>query len=59
MDADERRLAASQGLGPGRSKIYPLGGLNVTSGEWKLLFLIVLVAAGVRLFRLSKPNSVV
>ncbi|KAF4574353.1 hypothetical protein EYR36_005686 [Pleurotus pulmonarius] len=59
MDADERRIAASQGLAPGRSKIYPLGGLNITSGEWKLLFLIVLVAAGVRLFRLSKPNSVV
>lgn len=31
----------------------------MTSGEWKLLFFIVLVAAGVRLFRLSKPNSVV
>ncbi|KAJ3511201.1 hypothetical protein NLJ89_g4233 [Agrocybe chaxingu] len=28
-------------------------------GEWKLLFFIVLLAAGVRLFRLSKPNSVV
>ncbi|GLB45937.1 putative glycosyltransferase family 39 protein [Lyophyllum shimeji] len=31
----------------------------MTAGEWKLLFLVVLLAAGVRLFRLSKPNSVV
>jgi dolichyl-phosphate-mannose-protein mannosyltransferase len=31
----------------------------LTGGEWKLLFFIVIIAAGVRLFRLSKPNSVV
>ncbi|KIM42741.1 glycosyltransferase family 39 protein [Hebeloma cylindrosporum] len=59
LDADERRAAASKGFAPGRTKHYPSGGLDITSGEWKLLFLIVLVAAGVRLFRLSKPNSVV
>ncbi|KAF9449496.1 glycosyltransferase family 39 protein [Macrolepiota fuliginosa MF-IS2] len=58
-DADEKRAAASKGFGPGKSKHYPSGGLNVTHGEWKLLFLIILVACAVRLFRLSKPNSVV
>ena len=59
LDADARRAAASMGLPPGRTKHFPPGGLNVTPGEWKLLFLIVLVAAGVRLFRLSDPHSVV
>ncbi|KAL0948909.1 hypothetical protein HGRIS_009018 [Hohenbuehelia grisea] len=59
LDADERRVAASQGFGPGRTKYFPLGGIDLTSGEVKLLFGIVLVAAGVRLFRLSRPNSVV
>ncbi|KAF8164772.1 glycosyltransferase family 39 protein [Crassisporium funariophilum] len=59
LDADERRIAASKGFAPGRTKNFPPGGLNITSGEWKLLFVIVLVAAAVRLFRLSKPNSVV
>ncbi|RDB20321.1 Dolichyl-phosphate-mannose--protein mannosyltransferase 1 [Hypsizygus marmoreus] len=60
LDADERRAAASKGFAPlGRGKYHPPGGLNMTVGEWKLLFFIVLVAAGVRLFRLSKPNSVV
>lgn len=59
LDADERRAAASKGFAPGRTKNFPSGGLDITSGEWKLLFLIVLVASGVRLFRLSKPNSVV
>ncbi|KAF9040827.1 glycosyltransferase family 39 protein [Panaeolus papilionaceus] len=60
LDADERRAAASKGFAPGHSgKSYPPGGLNISLGEWKLLFLIVLIAAGVRLFRLSKPNSVV
>ncbi|KAF9456199.1 glycosyltransferase family 39 protein [Collybia nuda] len=59
LDADARRAAASKGFGPGRIKNYPPGGLHMTGGEWKLLFLVVLIAAGVRLFRLSKPNSVV
>lgn len=39
--------------------MYPPGGLNMSSGEWKLLFLLVFIAAGVRLYKLSKPNSVV
>ncbi|KAJ6615547.1 glycosyltransferase family 39 protein [Mycena sp. CBHHK59/15] len=59
LDADSRRAAASKGLAPGRVKAYPLGGLNLSSGEWKLLILILIVASAVRLFRLSKPASVV
>ncbi|KAG6840022.1 hypothetical protein C0991_009532 [Blastosporella zonata] len=59
LDADARKAAASKGSAPGRSKEYPPGGLSLTGGEVKLLFFLVLVAAGVRLFRLSKPNSVV
>lgn len=59
LDADARRAAASKALGHGRLKHFPTGGLALTRGEWKLLFVILLVAAGVRLFRLSKPDSVV
>ncbi|KAG5337066.1 hypothetical protein C0989_010951 [Termitomyces sp. Mn162] len=59
LDADARRAAASKGFLPGKSKEYLPGGLSLTEGEVKLLFLLVLVAAGVRLFRLSKPDSVV
>ncbi|KAJ7196882.1 glycosyltransferase family 39 protein [Mycena haematopus] len=59
LDADMRRAAASKGLAPGRAKIYPLGGLHISSGEWKLLAVIMIVACAVRLFRLSKPSSVV
>ncbi|KAJ7886184.1 glycosyltransferase family 39 protein [Mycena olivaceomarginata] len=59
LDADVRRAAASKGLAPGRGKVYPLGGLNISSGEWKLLVVILIVASAVRLFRLSKPTSVV
>ncbi|KAG2014255.1 mannosyltransferase 1 [Coprinopsis cinerea AmutBmut pab1-1] len=61
LDADERRAAASKGYGPvgSRTKQFPSGGLNITSGEWKLLALILLVACGVRFYRLSEPNSVV
>ncbi|KAJ7266769.1 hypothetical protein C8J57DRAFT_1510859 [Mycena rebaudengoi] len=32
---------------------------DVQNREWKLLILILIVAAAVRLFRLSKPSSVV
>ncbi|KAF5349347.1 hypothetical protein D9758_011775 [Tetrapyrgos nigripes] len=62
LDADSKREAASKGLYvPGRTSKanYPAGGVNLTSGELPLLILIVLVAAAVRLYRLSKPNSVV
>ncbi|PPR06352.1 hypothetical protein CVT26_004626 [Gymnopilus dilepis] len=60
LDADEKRAAASKGYALGKTgKRYPPGGLNMTSGEWKLLVVVVLVACAVRLFRLSKPNSVV
>ncbi|KAJ3557194.1 hypothetical protein NM688_g1605 [Phlebia brevispora] len=58
LDADEKRAAASRGYGPGR-KLHPFGGLNLEPAEWKLLILIIIVAFGVRLFRISKPNSVV
>ena len=58
LDADERRVAASKGFRPGRSRYSP-GGLNLDPAEWKLLVVVVLVAAAVRLFRLSRPNSVV
>ncbi|KAJ7174473.1 glycosyltransferase family 39 protein [Mycena filopes] len=59
LDADSRRAAASKGLAPGRAKVYPLGGLNIRPGEWKLLVVILIIASAVRLFRLSKPASVV
>ncbi|KAJ7196991.1 glycosyltransferase family 39 protein [Mycena pura] len=59
LDADLRRAQASKGLVPGRVKVYPLGGLHISSGEWKLLIIILIVAFAIRLFRLSKPASVV
>lgn len=60
LDADERRAAASKGFGPARAgKSISPSGLGLTSGELKLLLVIVVVACAVRLFRLSKPNSVV
>ncbi|KIP12784.1 glycosyltransferase family 39 protein [Phlebiopsis gigantea 11061_1 CR5-6] len=58
LDADERRAAASRGYVPGRKSHAP-GGVNLTSAEWKLLGVVVLIAFGVRLFRLSRPDSVV
>ncbi|EJD00774.1 glycosyltransferase family 39 protein [Fomitiporia mediterranea MF3/22] len=59
MDADERRAAASKGAAPKPRNYHPPGGLKLTMGEWKLLAFIMVIAAGVRLFRLSRPNSVV
>src|SRR5689334_17038743 len=59
LDADERRAAVSKGFAPHHKKLYPLGGLDITSGEWKLLAIVILLACGVRLYKLSKPNSVV
>ncbi|KAG6811963.1 hypothetical protein H0H92_005067 [Tricholoma furcatifolium] len=59
LDADARREAASKGFTPARGKQHPSGGLSLTGGEVKLLFVLVLVASAVRLFRLSKPDSVV
>ena len=59
LDADARREAATKGYVPGRTKSYPPGGINITSGEVKLLLVIVLVACGVRFYRISRPNSVV
>lgn len=59
LDADARRAAASMGMPPGRTKYFPPGGLNVAPGEWKLLILVVFMAAFVRFFKLSAPDSVV
>lgn len=59
LDADERRAAASLGYGPSRKHGYAWGGYNITSGEWKLLLVVVVIASAVRLFRISKPDSVV
>jgi dolichyl-phosphate-mannose-protein mannosyltransferase len=61
LDADERRAAASLGYGPARKpgRALALGGYNITPGEWKLLLVVVFIASAVRLFRLSKPDSVV
>ncbi|KAN0097991.1 glycosyltransferase family 39 protein [Tylopilus felleus] len=58
LDADARREAAAKGYGPSR-RSHPLGGLKITSGEWKLLVLVLILATFVRLFRISKPDSVV
>ncbi len=58
-DADEWRAAASKGAPPHSKKQFPPDGLRLAGGEWKLLAVITLIAAGVRFFRLSKPNSVV
>ncbi|KAG8218174.1 glycosyltransferase family 39 protein, partial [Butyriboletus roseoflavus] len=58
LDADQRREAAAKGYGPAR-KMHPPGGLKITSGEWKLLVLVLIVATFVRFFRISKPDSVV
>ncbi|THH05810.1 hypothetical protein EW145_g4530 [Phellinidium pouzarii] len=59
LDADERRAAASRGAGPRSRHYHPPGGLKLAMGEWKLLAFIMVIAAGVRLFRLSRPDSVV
>ncbi|THH13087.1 hypothetical protein EW146_g7086, partial [Bondarzewia mesenterica] len=59
LDADERRAAASRGYGPSRKSGFAPGGYDITSGEWKLLAVVLVIAAGVRLFRISKPDSVV
>jgi dolichyl-phosphate-mannose-protein mannosyltransferase len=59
LDADERRAAASLGYGPSRKSAHAPGGFDITSGEWKLLVVLVVIASAVRLFRISKPDSVV
>lgn len=59
LDADERRAAASLGYGPIRKSGHAPGGYNITPGEWKLLVVVVVIASAVRLFRISKPDSVV
>lgn len=58
LDADARREAASKGYGPGHKR-HASGGLNISSAEWKLLVVILIVATLVRTFRISQPSSVV
>lgn len=58
MDADERRASASKGSSL-RTKGHPPGGIRLSSGEWKLLLAVIIIAAGVRMFKLSHPTSVV
>jgi hypothetical protein len=59
LNADEHRAAASLGYGPSRKHGHAPGGYNVTSGEWKLLLVLLVIASAVRLFCISKPDSVV
>lgn len=58
LDADARREAVSKGYSLAR-KHHPPGGIDLTRAEWRLLFMVILVAAGVRLFRIARPDSVV
>lgn len=67
MDADAKleavRHEAHPGVGStlgnvGRRVSAGLGG-RMSAGEWKVLIVVTLIACAVRLFRLSKPNSVV
>lgn len=59
LDADERCAAVSRGIDPRSRHYLAPGGMNITIGKWKLLAFIMVIAAGVRLYRLSIPNSVV
>ncbi|KDQ14229.1 glycosyltransferase family 39 protein [Botryobasidium botryosum FD-172 SS1] len=56
LDADERKALATSGY---PRQHHPLGGFKLSSGEVKLLILVVVLAAFVRLYKLSEPNSVV
>jgi dolichyl-phosphate-mannose-protein mannosyltransferase len=58
LSADKQREAASKGYGPGRGNLSS-GGLNITPGEWKLLAVVLLIAADVRMLRISTSNSIV
>jgi dolichyl-phosphate-mannose-protein mannosyltransferase len=70
MGADEKLDAVRGGISPNTaSRMFgasvsgpraPGGAFGkITSGEFKVLIAVVLVACAVRLFRLGKPNSVV
>lgn len=62
VGADEKLDAVRQDAAgrPVLTRKLHAGGLRkMTAGEWKLLIVIALIACAVRLFRLSKPNSVV
>lgn len=62
VGADEKLDAVRQDAAgrPVLTRKSHAGGLRkMTPGEWKLLIVIALIACAVRLFRISKPNSVV
>lgn len=61
LDPDERRDLArlNPKNSPPKRTQQALTAVRLTSGEWKLLAFICVLAAFVRLFRLSKPDSVV
>src|ERR1700742_1489994 len=62
LDADDRLLQAKlESRGPLRRSQQSSfgGGIRLSSLEWKILILISLVAVGVRLYRISNPDSVV
>ncbi|KAF8334982.1 glycosyltransferase family 39 protein [Cantharellus anzutake] len=56
LDADEKRATAISG--DIRKHHFPEA-LKINNVEWNLLIVITLLAFGIRLFRLSQPNSVV
>lgn len=55
LDADERKATAQ----PGKLRKHHLGGLNLAPAEWKILVVVVIIAAFVRLYKISNPDSVV
>ena len=52
-------VSRRDGTGPKGPLDFLGGGLNLSSGECKVLALVVLVACCVRLYRLDRPSSVV
>lgn len=60
LGADERRdLARLDPKNIPRRSQHPSGTVRIADGELKLLVVICVIAVLVRLFRLSKPDSVV
>ena len=55
LDADEKRATAVRG----DLRKHHSDKVKINNAEWKLLGVVTLIAIGVRLFRLSQPNSVV
>ena len=58
LDADDRLQQAKSGS-LRRPNYSSFGGIKMSSLEWKALLLIIAIAFGVRLYRISYPDSVV